>query len=133
MTHYPLPMAPSKVARATPVFPVDPVTGAPVGGPSGIPSVAGNLSATGNSLTFSPIAGRPFNVRVAGTFTGNYQIQRLLSGDSWQTISRDSAGNSAVYADNIPFNGTLVESEAGATYRIAFTRTTGSIDYRFSQ
>ncbi len=101
-----------------------PVTGN--SGPSGLVPVTGSFTATGQSASFAPIAGRGFNVSLWGTFTASVQLERSFdAGTTWLQ---------AATARTAPDSFVCVEPEAGVQYRLDCTSfTSGAINYRVSQ
>ena len=92
--------------------------------------VTGTLDATGSSSN-AVFAGN-FNVTLSGTWTGTALIQRSFdAGTTWFTASVDGLGTAASYTTNASV--VLYEPERGVFYKIAWTRSSGSLVYRLSQ
>ena len=100
---------------------------------SGKTPVANTFTATGQSSSFEPLAGRPFNVSAWGTFVGTVKLERSFdAGVTWLDCSRDSAGTTASFT--APFSVVVEEPEAGVLYRLnCAAYTSGTVSYRISQ
>lgn len=111
-----------------PGFPVVPKTDA-----AESTAVTGSLSATGNSAAFTPDLGRPIWVRLSGTWAGTVQLKRSTDGGTtWYPITTGSGTVKGVWTGNV--NAPITEETCdGATYRLEFTRTSGTLDYEVRQ
>ncbi|MDP1873649.1 hypothetical protein [Phenylobacterium sp.] len=100
---------------------------------SRVQPVVGSFTATGQSASFRPAAGRPFNASLSGTFVATGQLERSFDdGVTWLPCSRDSAGTPAAFT--APMSVVVEESEASVLYRLNCTAyTSGPIPYRLSQ
>lgn len=102
-------------------------------GDSGVDAVTGAFTATGQSGTLRPSAGRPFNLSIWGTFTGTIDLERSFDdGSTWLKCSRDSAGTTARFT--VAASVVVEEPEAGVLYRLNATAlSSGTANYRISQ
>lgn len=99
--------------------------------PSGRAPVESTFAATGQSGTFTPVAGRPFNVSVWGTFVGSVQLERSFDDTNWFPIT---AAGTQLYVWTAAASEVAEEAEAGVSYRLNCTAyTSGTISYRISQ
>ncbi len=92
-------------------------------------AVTASLSATANGDAFTAQAGRPVRLRISGTWTGTAKVQRSDDGGSnWY----DMTVNGAAWASFTANCNEEVDDPAtgGIQYRLAFTRSTGTLDYR---
>lgn len=97
-------------------------------------TVSGTFTGTGQSATIE-VKDKCNVVIDANGATATVAIERQLPGEAGFTvISRDGAGNPASYAvATLDFNGTIEETEGGATYRLNCTAyTTGTVNFRLS-
>lgn len=101
---------------------------------SGQSPVTGTFTASGQTSTsFTPIAGRPFNVTISGTFvTGSTQLQRSFdNGTTWFNLT---SGGSGIMLFTAGASEQYTESETGVRYRLRCNAlVSGSIVYRISQ
>ena len=95
---------------------------------SGLTPVTGTFTGTGQSASFTPLAGRRFNVSTRGTFVATFQIERSFdSGSNWHPLT-----DSGVW--NVPQSGQLREDQFDVPYRLnCIVFTSGTIYYRISQ
>ena len=98
--------------------------------PSGLTPVVGSFSATGNSASFAPLSGRPFNISLWGTFAASCALQRSFDGSTWLPIT---ASGAPVMNFAGPVSEQWGESEVGVQYRLACTVTSGAVNFRISQ
>lgn len=110
-----------------------PQTQGPQWEPANVTNIASAFTGTGQSGSFRPAAGRPFNVSVWGTFVGTVELERSFdAGSTWLDCSRDSAGTTASFT--APFSVVVEEPEVGVIYRLNCSAyTSGTINYRISQ
>ena len=93
-------------------------------------AVTGSINLTGNSLTFTPSPLKPFNLVFSGSWVGSITVERQFGGaGAWFTCTY--LGEPVTFTTNA--SEVLEESEANVSYRLQFTRTSGTLDYRFSQ
>lgn len=94
--------------------------------------VASSFTATGQSANFTPIAGRPFNISLWGTFVGSVQLERSFdNGSTWLPIT---AAGTQIFVWSASASESNEESEFGVIYRLNCTAyTSGTINYRLSQ
>ena len=98
---------------------------------TGLPPVTGGFTATGQSASFAPKAGRPFNVRVSAV-DGTVQLERQLPGEGGFTAVTDNMGTPLAWTAAV--NCSFSEPETGVNYRLNCTAyTSGTITYRISQ
>jgi hypothetical protein len=95
-------------------------------------AVTGTFTATGQSASFTPICGRPFNVTLSGTFVASVQLERSFdAGSNWHPIT---AAGTQLYAWTAAASETAEEHESGPIYRLNCTAyTSGTVNYRISQ
>ena len=73
-----------------------------------------------------------FNASVQGTFDGTVKLQRSYDNSTWETVSKDSAGNEAAFT--APCSLVVEEVESGVWYRWNVTaRNSGTFNTRLSQ
>ncbi len=92
---------------------------------SGIASVAGTLSAVGTSSTFTPTAGRDFNVYIAST-ANTVQLERRIDGATWVAVLTPSM------IAALPPSFTMSEPQVSVPYRFNVIAYVAPQDYRFS-
>lgn len=105
----------------------------PTYGPSGLqPCLDAITSARVTTCTFTPKAGRGFNVEGSGTFVAGYQLERLLPGETvWKPIT---AAGTQLYVWTVPASESAEEDEFNAQYRVNVTSyTSGTLNVRISQ
>jgi hypothetical protein len=93
-------------------------------------NVSGTFTGSGVSSAIA-VHGR-MSILIDGG-SGDVEIERSTDdGATWFTISRDSAGNPALYATaTLGFNGFVDEPEFGIKYRLNCSAfTSGTITYR---
>lgn len=75
----------------------------------------------------------PFNITLAGSFTGRVVLERSFdAGRAWHAVSRDTTGAPASFTGPVSLVGE--EWEAGVLYRLHCTQhAAGTILYRISQ
>lgn len=78
---------------------------------SGIAPVSGQFTTTGPSATFTPLAGRDFNVYLAPT-ANTVQMERQRNGVDWEVVL-----TSAMVA-SLPPSFTWSEPQVGVPYRL---------------
>jgi hypothetical protein len=99
--------------------------------PSEIDAVTGTFTATGQSSSFRPIPGRPFNIDIRGTFVASVQLERSFDGSNWSPIT---AAGTQLYAWTAAASEVAEEAESGVQYRLNCTAyTSGTVTYRISQ
>lgn len=90
--------------------------------------VSGSLAATGQSAVFTPSPGRPVRLRLSGTWVGTAKVQRKDRGDAtWRDMT---AGGAAWASFTANCNEDVDEASEDAQYRVDFTRTSGTLEYR---
>jgi hypothetical protein len=99
---------------------------------SGLTPVASTFTATGSSSSFTPLAGRGFNVSLWGVFVAAAQLERSFdSGATWLPLT---AGGIQLYQWTVPASEIVQEDEVGVRYRLRCTSfTSGTVSYRISQ
>lgn len=98
---------------------------------SGIAPVAGTLSATGQTASFTPQLGRPIWLTLSGAWAGTVTLERSVDGGTtW--LPATLAGTALTYTANLN-EPVTEESVGGAIYRGNFTRTSGDLTYRIEQ
>ena len=100
--------------------------------PSGITAVVGNFTAVSQSVSFTPLAGRGFNISGRGTFVATMQLERSFdAGANWHPIT---AAGTQLYLWTAPFSEQAQEDQVGVLYRLNCTAfTSGTASYRISQ
>lgn len=101
---------------------------------SGVAPVSGTFSSTGQSASFTPLAGRGFNASVWGTFAATCQLERQV-GSIWQPLTVSAVGSVyQIYRWSAPASETVVEPKFGVPYRInCVSYTSGPVSYEVSQ
>ena len=105
-------------------------------------TVSGSFTGTGQSATFLPTPGAPFNyvrgsgyfnITLYGTFTATVVVQRSFdAGSTWHTVSQDATGADASYT--APMSLVALEPEHGTMYRLNCTAySSGTVNYRLSR
>lgn len=95
--------------------------------PSGLSPVTGQFTGVANSLPFSPIPGRGFNVSVLQNFSGVISVTRSFDAGANYLLT----GNDFVSG---PVSAILQEPESGVLYRFECTLlSSGTPNYRLSQ
>lgn len=97
---------------------------------SGVAPVTGSLSANGNSASFTPLAGRAFNVSLWGMFSATCSLKRSFDGSVWVKIT---AGGSQMMGFAAPASEQWSEPEVGVQYRLECVVASGTVNYRISQ
>jgi len=84
------------------------------------------------TASFTPLAGRGFNITTRGTFVGTFQLERSFDGGTnWHPLT--AAGN-PLYVWTAPESESAQEDQFGVLYRLDCTAyTSGTINYRISQ
>jgi hypothetical protein len=104
--------------------------GSPLYGPSGKTPVSGTFTSTTTSTAFTPIPGRPFNVRLGGSgWVATIYVESSIDGSTW--LEELDAGVSVPLT--APGKSTLIEAEDGVQYRLRCVFTSGSIPYSIRQ
>lgn len=106
-------------------------TPAPLG-PSGVTPIIAALTSAISTATFTPNAGRGFNVSTWGTFVASFQLERSFdSGANWLPIT---AAGTQLYQWTAPESEQAEEDEYGVQYRVHVTSyTSGTLNIRLSQ
>ncbi len=101
---------------------------------SGVTAVTGTFSATGQSASFIPNAGRPFNISITGTFVGTVELDRFLNG-AWQPVTVGVNGTTIQLEQwSATASDQWTEPQAYVSYRLNATAyTSGTITYALSQ
>ncbi len=99
---------------------------------SGTIAATGTTAATGTNL-FIPNAGYGqgrFNLTISGTWVGSFVVERSFDGGStWFACTN----NFAAVAPTANGSEVLIEPRPNTRYRINFTRTSGTLAFRFDQ
>lgn len=99
---------------------------------SGKTSIGGTFTATGQSASFTPLAGRSFNTSVWGTFVATVQLER--SFDAGTTWLPTTASGTQLNKWTAPVSEQWSDDEFGVLYRLNCTSyTSGAGNYRISQ
>jgi hypothetical protein len=100
--------------------------------PSGTSPVTSAFTAAGQSAAFIPLAGRPANISIWGTFAASLQLKRSFDGGT--TLLPLTAAGVTLYAWTAPASESFEETESGVEYFLACTGyTSGTVNYRISQ
>lgn len=94
--------------------------------------LSGSSSTTQTVGPFTPQLGRPINLTLSGTWVGSVQLLRSIDGGTTKlplTVGGSAWGSYSANANEPVWT----ETEAGATYYLAITRTSGTISYRIAQ
>lgn len=90
----------------------------------------GTFTSTTNSASFSPVAGKPFNITLTGTFSATVQLKRSFdNGSTWSALTVEST-TLCSWTGNI--STSWVETEANVLYRLECTYSSGTVTYRIS-
>lgn len=97
--------------------------------------VTGTLAATGDTSAtpFSPLPGRGFNLVLSGTWVGTAVLKRKLPGEAAYSAFTVAGAAAGSYTANLNEAAPIVPIETGELYMIDWTRTSGSLTYRFGQ
>jgi hypothetical protein len=97
--------------------------------------ITGTLAATGDTSAtpYTPQPGRAFNLHISGTWTGTAVLKRKLPGEAAYAGLTSAGAAFGSYTANMNEPISLIEPEAGALYMLDWTRSTGSLVYRFGQ
>lgn len=101
-------------------------------GASGVPAVTGAFAGTGQSASFGPLVGRPFNISLWGTFAATVRLERSFdAGVTWLPLT---AQGIALCVWTGPVSESWEEGEANVLYRLSCTAfSSGPVNYRVSQ
>lgn len=96
--------------------------------------VEGSLSATGDSSATPFVANRhkPITLHLTGTWVGTVTVKRKLPGESAYAALTVNSTAWGVYTTNVN-EQVWEESEYLASFIVDFSRTSGTVSYRFSQ
>lgn len=95
--------------------------------------VTGTIASTAITGTpFQPVANKPFNAFLSGTWTGTLTLSRSYDqGTTWLSVPLPSLSGAAAFTANT--NLVVSEPESGVTYAWISSGTwTGTAAYRFS-
>lgn len=93
---------------------------------SGLTPVSGTFAATGQSVSFTPLAGRDFNLFVAPT-ANTTQLERQRDGVTWEIVL------TSTLIASLPPSFTWNEPQYGVPYRLNCTAYSASQAYGISQ
>lgn len=95
-------------------------------------TVTGSLGADGRGTVFQPIANKPFNLFLTGSFTATATVQRSYdNGVTWLTVTKPDLTDAAFTA---PINLVISEPEALCLYSVLVSGYGGgAVAYRFGQ
>jgi len=101
---------------------------------SGLTPLTGTFTTPGPSASFTPIAGRGFDIVISGAFSGSIQLERQLNG-VWQPLTVSAGGAiTQLYLYAADASDIAVEPQAGVPYRLnCTTLTSGTPSYSVSQ
>ncbi len=92
---------------------------------------SGSLAATGSSSSFERFG--EFSLTLDGTFVGSVALESrpiAPSGGTWVAESTDGAGTASAFT--APCRVIVTALEQGIEYRVTFTRTSGTVNWRMS-
>lgn len=115
----------------TPASPL-PVTTMPAQAASTSTPLAGSSATTQTVGPFTPQLGRPINLRLTGTWTGSAQLLRSVDAGATRTPLTIGGSSWGSYGANAN-EPVWTETEAGATYYLALTVSSGTVTYRVAQ
>lgn len=105
--------------------------------PTGISPVTGTFTATPQTSALSPfvpLAGRPFNVSLWGTFSATVQLERSFDGGTTWLQLTSNGTQVEKFTGSTVISESVTENEAGVQYRLNCTAyTSGTVNYRLSQ
>ena len=93
-------------------------------------SKSGTLAATGSSEGFQ--FSKPFNLTLSGTWVGSVALEASTDGGTTYVNCVRPDGTLSAFTTNglIPVVNVM---EVGVLFRVTFTRTSGTLGWRFSQ
>ena len=101
--------------------------------PSSVPAVTGTFTATGQSPSFAPVAGRPFDIWLAA-FTGSVQLEISPDGLNWYILTTNGVQVEKWVNPTAAFQEKWETAEVGVFFRLNCTQyVSGSPAYRLSQ
>ncbi len=92
---------------------------------------SGSLAATGSSSGYERFG--EFSLTLDGTFAGTVALEArpvAPSGATWAPVATDGAGTASAFT--APTRVIVTEVEQGIEYRVTFTRTSGTVNWRMS-
>lgn len=93
-------------------------------------SASGSLAATGSTDAFS--IARPFNITVSGTWVGSWALEVSTDGGvTWVNAVLSDGSNNAWTSNG--FWAIPNVWQRGVRFRLTFTRTSGTLEWRISQ
>lgn len=97
--------------------------------------ITATLAATGDTSAtpFAPVKDRPFNLRISGTWVGTAVLKRKLPGEASYAAVTAAGAAAGSYTANMNEAAPVTPREDGELYIIDWTRTSGSLVYRFGQ
>lgn len=97
---------------------------------SGLAAVSSTFVATGTSASFTPLAGRAFNITLTGTFVATVQLERFLGG-VWVPIT---AVGTQIMIWTAPASEQWSDDQNAVPYRLNCNAyTSGTVTYRLEQ
>ena len=94
--------------------------------------LAGALAVSGTAGPFVPELGRPIIASLSGNWTGSVEVRRSVDGGATK-LPLTVAGEPWARFTTTANEAVAVENEAGATYYLVATLTTGALTYRVAQ
>lgn len=117
---------------AVPVGAANPLPIATTLAASGATPLSGSTSASGSFGPYAPVLGRAIMLTLAGTWSGTVQVLRSVDGGA--TKLPLTAGGQPWASFTANANEAIAEEgEAGASYWLAVTLTSGTLAYRVAQ
>jgi len=87
--------------------------------------ISGAVSATGVTGIFQPIANKPFNVEIFGTFVATVAVVRSFdNGVTWQPVLKPDVTTAASFT--APANYVAFEPDASVLWALSVTWTSGT-------
>jgi hypothetical protein len=100
--------------------------------PSGIAPLSGSTASSGSFGPYAPALGRQMVVSLSGSWSGTVQLLRSIDGGATRLPLTAGGQSWATFTGNCnePFGE---EGEAGATYWLSVSLTSGTLTYRVAQ
>lgn len=119
-------------ATATPVDQANPLPTETHVGPSGVTPLTGTITTSQTVGPFAPVLGRPIIVTLSGTWAGSVTLQRSTDDGATKLPITLGGQTWGVFTSNVN-EPVWEESEAGVTYWLSASISSGSLSYRCAQ
>jgi hypothetical protein len=93
-------------------------------------NVSGSLAATGSSESFK--ISKPFNLTLSGTWVGTVALEASTDGGTTFVNCPMPDGTASAFAINGLYPAPNVFQQ-NVRFRVTFTRTSGTVEWRFSR